>query len=951
MRKKAEWSSCVSSAAFRWKKPPKSWACRRGRSIDSGKRQRHGCIENSAPPEFVTPERWKQIEAIFEQALELKANERAAFVQKSCTGDEELRREVESLLESHASAGGFIDDRSLFISEAGLKDDNEDVRVGQLIGAYRIVREIGRGGMGAVYLAERADEHYKKQVAIKLVKRGMDTDSVLRHFRNERQILAGFDHPNIARLFDGGTTGDGLPYFVMEYVEGLPINEYCATHSLSALQRLKLFREACAAVSYAHRYTVIHRDIKMSNILVTSEGTPKLLDFGIAKILQPGIESEALMTMTGVRPMTPEYASPEQVRGEPVTTASDVYSLGVVLYELLTGRSPYHFTSRSPSEVVQESTNTEPPRPSTVVSNNNQQSEIINQKFLRGDLDNILLMALRKEPARRYQTVDQFADDIRRHLESRPVLARKDTIGYRARKFVRRNRVAVAGALLILVSLIGGLIATAWQAHRATVQKALAERRFNDVRQLAHSVLFDYHDAIKNLPGATRVRERLVKDALNYLDSLAGEATGDPALQRELAAAYERVGDVRGEAFGASLGDRAGATDSYRKALTIREALVAAAPRDVQNRRDLAIISRKIGNQFLDTADPAPGLGYLRKSLSLYSELATEQPMRAELQQDLAEAYTALGNGLEANGDESAVLEQYGKALPIYQELLQGNPKERVLRRSLSVVYEKMGNALFLRSDTKGALENNAKALALRESLLAEDPTNTDYRRIVAISYQNNGDYRAWMKDTSGALESFRKKLQLDEQSVAADPANAQAVGDLAYSNLRLGELLVSSNDYTQAIGFLMHAADLYEKSAAIDQQDEGIPVRAAGAYARLGLAQAKLGNGSAAQEQCDKAAKLLLSAANDPANAMARRVRAIAFGDLGEAYATLATNNGSRDSAKQEWRAARDMYQRSLNVLQELQKSGILDADEIPEVDNTGRKLADCEAALKTSR
>jgi len=891
------------------------------------------------------------VEVVFEQALELPAGERAAFIQKNCEGDEELRREVESLLESHASAGRFIDQPDIFFREEDLKDDDASVAAGQLIGAYRIVREIGRGGMGAVYLAERADEQYKKQVAIKLIKRGMDTDSVLRHFRNERQILASFDHPNIARLFDGGTTKDGLPYFVMEYIEGVPINQYCSAHGLSVVERLKLIREACAAVSYAHRHTVIHRDIKMSNILVTSEGTPKLLDFGIAKILQPGIESEALMTMTGVRPMTPEYASPEQVRGEPVTTASDVYSLGVVLYELLTGRSPYHFTSRSPSDVVREITNTEPPRPSTVVSNNNQQSEITNQKFLRGDLDNILLMALRKEPARRYQTVDQFADDIRRHLESRPVLARKDTIGYRARKFVRRNRVAVAGALLILVSLIGGLIATAWQAHRATVQKALAERRFNDVRQLAHSVLFDYHDAIKNLPGATRVRERLVKDALNYLDSLAGEATGDPALQRELAAAYERVGDVRGEAFGASLGDRAWATDSYRKALTIRETLVAAAPRDVQNRRDLAIISRKIGNQFLDTADPARGLEYLRKSLSLYSELATEQPMRADLQQDLAEAYTALGNGLEANGDESAVLKEYGKALPIYQELLQGNPKERVLRRSLSVVYEKMGNALFLRSDTEGALENNAKALALRESLLAEDPTNTDYRRIVAISYQNNGDYRAWMKDTSGALESFRKKLQLDEQSVAADPANAQAVGDLAYSNLRLGELLVSSNDYTQAIGFLMHAADAYEKSAAIDQQDEGIPVRAAGAYARLGLAQAKLGDGSAAQEQCDKAAKLLLSAANDPANAMARRVRAIAFGDLGEAYATLATNNGSRDSAKREWRAARDMYQRSLNVLQELQKSGILDADEIPEVDNTRRKLADCEAALKPSR
>src|SRR5213080_2717377 len=525
---------------------------------------------------IVTPERWKQVEVVFEQALELPAGERAAFIQKNCEGDEELRREVESLLESHASAGRFIDQPDIFFREEDLKDDDTSVAAGQLIGAYRIVREIGRGGMGAVYLAERADEQYKKQVAIKLIKRGMDTDSVLRHFRNERQILAGFDHPNIARLFDGGTTDDGLPYFVMEYVEGLPINEYCAAHKVSLVERLKLFREVCAAVSYAHRHTVIHRDIKMSNILVTSDGTPKLLDFGIAKILQPGGGPEALMTMTGVRPMTPEYASPEQVRGEPVTTASDVYSLGIILYELLVGRSPYRFTSRSPLDIAREITDTEPPRPSTVVSNKNQQSEISNQKLLRGDLDNIALMALRKEPERRYQSVEQLSDDIHRHLGNRPVLARKDTVRYRAAKFVQRNKVAVAAALLLLASLVAGLIATTWQAHRATVEKARAEKRFNDVRHLAHSVLFDYHDAVKNLPGATAVRERLVKDALAYLDSLNSEAASDPALQRELAAAYERVGDVRGEVYGASIGDMSGALDSYQKALRIREALVAA---------------------------------------------------------------------------------------------------------------------------------------------------------------------------------------------------------------------------------------------------------------------------------------------------------------------------------------------------------------------------------------
>src|SRR5438067_8184435 len=311
----------------------------------------------------------------------------------------------------------------------------------------------------------------------------MDTDAVLRHFRNERQILAGFDHPNIARLFDGGTTDDGLPYFVMEYVAGLPINEYCSAHKVSLVDRLKLFREVCRAVSYAHRHTVIHRDIKMSNILVTSEGTPKLLDFGIAKILTPGTGQEALMTMTGVRPMTPEYASPEQVRGEPVTTASDVYSLGVVLYELLTGRSPYRFTSRSPADVARAITDTVPQRPSTVVSANNQQLQISNHKSLRGDLDNIVLMALRKEPERRYQSVEQFSEDIGRHMTARPVRARKDTVGYRAGKFVRRNKVATAAASLVFLSLISGIAATICEAQQANAENARAERRFNDVRR------------------------------------------------------------------------------------------------------------------------------------------------------------------------------------------------------------------------------------------------------------------------------------------------------------------------------------------------------------------------------------------------------------------------------------------------------------------------------------
>jgi eukaryotic-like serine/threonine-protein kinase len=313
----------------------------------------------------VTPKRWKEVEAVFEQALEVPAGERSDFLRRSCAGDEELRCEVASLLDSHSLAGTFLDSSELFLSSDEFQE-NGDLG-GQMIDHYRIIREIGRGGMGAVFLAERADAEYEKKVAIKLIKRGMDTDSVLRHFRTERQILASFDHPNIARLFDGGTTESGLPYFVMECVGGIPIDDYCNKHALSLSQRLNLFREVCAAVSYAHRHLVIHRDIKRTNILVTADGIPKLLDFGIAKILQQWDGVQSLATLPGLRLMTPEYASPEQVRGEPVTTASDVYSLGIVLYELLTGQLPYRFTSRSPFEMARVIGETEPSKPSTTV--------------------------------------------------------------------------------------------------------------------------------------------------------------------------------------------------------------------------------------------------------------------------------------------------------------------------------------------------------------------------------------------------------------------------------------------------------------------------------------------------------------------------------------------------------------------------------------------------------
>lgn len=888
-------------------------------------------------------ERWKQVEALFEQALEVPTAERPQFLQG--IGDDELRREVESLLQAHDQASAFLDEPDHFISTESLAENGGSFLPGEIIDRYRIIREVGRGGMGAVFLAERADDQYQKQVAIKLIKRGTDTDSVLRHFRNERQILAGFDHPNIARLFDGGTSESGLPYFVMEYIEGLPIDEYCNAHALSVVERLKLFREVCAAVSYAHRHLVIHRDIKRSNILVTAEGVPKLLDFGIAKILQP--DAEPLATMTGMRLMTPECASPEQARGQPVTTASDVYSLGLVLYELLCGRSPYQFTSQTPHEMARVITETEPKKPSTAIapSDGSFKSQIPNPKILRGDLDNIVLMALRKEPERRYQSVEQFSEDIRRHLEARPVHARKDTFGYRSAKFIRRNKAALAAAALVLLILIGGIIATSRQAHIATREKARAERRFNDVRKLANSVLFDYQDAIKNLPGAMKVRERLVKDGLNYLDSLAGESHGDPELQRELAAAYEKVGDVRGgNSSGGSLNDLSGAIDSYTKALRIREALVVANPGNVQARRDLATSHLKIGSRLLDTAEASNGLEHLRKAFTLRLDLTREQPANDDLQFDLAVTRNTLGVAMSESDDLVGALEQHRAAMAISEKLVAKKPREQKYRRALWSSWDRLGLVLWLHNDAASAIEANSKAIAFGEALIADDPINTDYRRRLVLNYENGGDIRD-QSDKRGALELFRKAAALGEELLAADPSNALTRRDLGYAHKRIADFLVDLEDNSQTLLHFSKALESYEKvvmGAPEDLYSRFLVATCHGGMARM---QARLGQVDLALEECRKAIARLQEITGDKPGHLSR---AEGYQYLGYAYAALAASpKVSARESRQHLSAARDLFRQALNIYDDARRiAGGLGVNEVY-AKALAVEIAKCDTAL----
>jgi serine/threonine protein kinase len=462
--------------------------------------------------------RWLRIEYLFYAALELEDG-RTAFLDEACGGDAELRKEVESLLNSSGQTMGFLKQPVL---QAAQQITEEESLSGKRIGAYQLLRQIGEGGMGKVYLAARADDLYRKEVAIKTVQGGLgQSRAMLLRFRSERQILANLDHPNIARLLDGGITEDGLPYLVMEYVNGVRVDDYCRINKLGTEQRLQLFSIVCEAVEYAHKNLVVHRDIKPANILVTSDGVPKLLDFGIAKLLDPE-SSDSAQTLTSERMMTPEYASPEQVRGEQVTTSTDVYALGVLLYELLAGKRPFKLDTTSPFEMVRIICEQAPEPPSVVSRTNPELAPPDAARKVGGDLDNIVLMAMRKEPSRRYVAVAALADDVKAYLTGYPVHARTDTWKYRSGKFVRRHRAAVAATAIVALALIGFSIGMGLLAKRATRERLTAQRESQFLKGIFEAATPD------QARGRQITARELLEQGAKRVDR---ELAGDPGLQ------------------------------------------------------------------------------------------------------------------------------------------------------------------------------------------------------------------------------------------------------------------------------------------------------------------------------------------------------------------------------------------------------------------------------------
>lgn len=575
---------------------------------------------------MIQPERWRRIDRIFAHLLELPPEERQAFLDEECGDDPELRREVERLLDADERNATFLERPAGEVM--GFPARFSGAEVGDLLGPYRLLRRIGGGGMGTVYLARREDEHYEREVAVKVLRSGLESTEALHRFFAERQILARLEHPNIARLYDGGSTGDGRPYLVMELVEGMPVDEYCDRNRLTVEQRLDLFRRICSAVQYAHQNLLVHRDLKPGNILVTAEGEPKLLDFGIAKRLAPESADDLDRTRDGLRMMTPSYASPEQVKGEPVATASDIYSLGVLLYELLAGRGPFQParpTGSLPHEVERAICEQEPERPSEAlfrpgdptpeeIARNRKTRPRALQRRLQGDLDNIILMALRKEPERRYASVGQLSRDLENHLRSLPVAARPDTLLYRGRKFLRRHRAGVAAAGLVV------LIAAGFMASLMAQGRRLARER--DKARYTLSFLVD---TFKQADPYHTQGERLT--AREILDRGANRVSRDFQSQPEVqAAVMDAIGEVD-----LGLGRYDEAEPLLERALALRRQIYG--PESLEVARSLELLGRLKAER----SDNAAAERLLRQSLALKRRLLGSEDL------EVAKALNQLG--------------------------------------------------------------------------------------------------------------------------------------------------------------------------------------------------------------------------------------------------------------------------------------------------------------------
>lgn len=783
-------------------------------------------MPDSLPPPGAAKEQWDWIERAFHEALELSEDQREAFIQQRCQSRQDLLRELRSLLDAWAAQQ----------PTAGSRPPAADPEIGTHYGPYRIERLIGKGGMGAVYLARRIDGQFEQSVALKRIAPHLVSPVLAERFRIERQALAELEHPYIARLIDGGISASGALYLVMEYVEGQRVDRYCEERALPLRARLELFLKICSAVDYAHRHLIVHRDIKPDNILVQADGTPKLVDFGMAKFLTEWDPAGGATTRMGLRAFTPRYASPEQILGRPVSTATDVYSLGVLLYLLLTGALPYQLREHSSAELIDVVCRRPPARPSSHARWGRQ---------LEGDLDAIVLKALRKEPEDRYRSVEQFAADIRRHLDGLPVVAVQGDFRYRAAKFIRRNRLAVALASSLAATAIAGAGVVLWQYAKAEEERRRAETRVADVRGFANSLLFEINDVISQLPGSTPVQNLLVSRALKHMDQLMQDASGDPSLQLDLIEAYIKLGDIQGNPRSPNLGDAQGALATLRKAEAMAQSMLAGRRQQPRLRLALGKARRSIGDLLLAIGNAKQAVAVTREACDLLHGLTVSQA-NAEHLLEAARCWSGLGDQLgnraiAGQGDVAEARKALERSLELFRRLARLREGKVEGLRGIGGALLALGR-LDMPVNPGQAAAWLQQAIAAFESLPDGEFRKPGVRRLWANAFRQAGIALRAMGRYEEALAQFSRSLEGIRSLAAADPQDGRAQFDLA---LALDEYAQAQSDrkayveaaaaYRESLQLITQALQRARENALLEGYQAELKWRLAGVIRLLG--------------------------------------------------------------------------------------------------------------------
>jgi len=779
-------------------------------------------------------EDWEQVKRLFGDALGLDAGECRPWLERTCANPA-IQREVLHLLEEYSRSEDFLENPTLALHSAieeALGGDWE----GRRIGSWRLVREIGRGGMGVVFEALREGEGFQTRFALKLIRAGFVSRKLAEQFRQERRLLAGLSHPGIAALIDGGATPEGLPYLVMEFVDGIPLDRWLRERQPSLQERIRLMISICDAVRHAHQHLVIHRDLKPANILVTADGRPKLLDFGIAKLLSEEPAAGADHTATYV--LTPEYASPEQITGGPVTTATDIYSLGVMLYVTLAGRRHYDVAGLSPLEAMRLVLEAEPKAPSAV-------APTAASRLLRGDLDNIVMQCLRKQPAARYRSADALARDLQAWLEGKPVSATPPSVAYRLGKWARRNRgLAVAFAALLLSLLAGGL-ATAWQAREARLAQRRAEQRALEIQKLSRSLVFEINEALQKAPGSTSARALLLDRAMQFLDGSARTASQDAALLVELAEGYRRLGNVLGSAFSDNLGRQQEAMQAFRKGLAAVEAARRLKPPDfalLQTQSGLLVEAGLAAAALEDRAD-AESLGERLENLT--GEIQALQPAPPEAASLAAINWSQLAMIRGLLGQRSDTIRLYRKALALFDSLPPDQASSRSTLSQKAFALKRLG-AQLITSDPAAAESHYERALAIDRELLRRNPRDESQRYNMTFALSDLGLISKSGGNYQKSLAYFSEAAAIRDEFYAADPQSVRILQGAVNVHCQKAAVLARLSRFHEAGQESAACLDLARKLAVIEgERGCGRPAAALLFAAEVPLFQAAAAQGA----------------------------------------------------------------------------------------------------------